>query len=159
MAKTEKIRCHLRVNNEDHELLIYPHRTLLQVLRDELHLTGAKESCNDGACGCCTVLLDGLPARSCLMLALDAQGREITTIEGLAQGGKLHPLQEAFVEHHAIQCGFCSPGMILTAKSLLDENPHPTEKEIRKAIGGNVCRCTGYTKIVEAIAAAAAKEG
>ncbi len=161
MGKTEKVRCLLTINNEEHEVFIYPHRTLLQVLRDDLQLTGTKESCNDGACGCCTVLLDGLPARSCLMLALDAQGREITTIEGLAHQGTLHPLQEAFVEHHAIQCGFCSPGMILTAKSLLDENPHPTEKEIRKAIGGNVCRCTGYTKIVEAIEAVAAstKEG
>lgn len=153
MKKTEKTRCLLRVNGEDEELVIYAHRTLLEVLRDELHLTGAKESCNEGACGACTVLLDGLPVRSCLMLALDAQGREITTIEGLAREGRLHPLQDAFVEHHAIQCGICSPGMILTAKSLLDWNPKPTEKEIRKAISGNVCRCTGYAKIVEAIEA------
>ena len=152
-AKTEKTRCTLHVNNEEYELLIYPHRTLLEVLRDELYLTGAKESCNQGACGSCTVLLDGLPVRSCLLLALDAQGRKITTIEGLAVAGKLNPVQEAFVEHHAIQCGFCSPGMILTAKALLDRNPHPTEQEIRKAISGNVCRCTGYTKIVEAIQA------
>jgi aerobic carbon-monoxide dehydrogenase small subunit len=153
MAKINKTRCTLRVNNEEYELLIYPHRTLLEVLRDELNLTGAKASCNEGACGSCTVLLDGLPVRSCLLLALDAQGREITTIEGLAKEGKLHPVQEAFVEHHAIQCGFCSPGMILTAKALLDENPHPTERQIRKAISGNVCRCTGYAKIVEAIGA------
>ena len=153
MAKTEKTRCTLRVNNEEYDLLIYPSRTLLEVLRDELHLTGAKESCNEGACGSCTVLFDGLPVRSCLLLAMEAQGREITTIEGLAKDGKLHPVQEAFVEHHAIQCGFCSPGMILTAKGLLDRNPNPTEKEIRRAISGNVCRCTGYAKIVEAIKA------
>ena len=158
MGKPEKMRCALRINNEDYDLYISPHRTLLEVLRDELQLTGAKESCNQGACGTCTVLLDGLPVRSCLLLALEAQGREITTIEGLAQDGKLHPVQEAFVEHHGIQCGFCSPGMILTAKALLDENPHPTETEIRRAISGNVCRCTGYAKIVEAIKASSGKE-
>jgi aerobic carbon-monoxide dehydrogenase small subunit len=158
MGKPEKIRCALRINNEDYDLYISPHRTLLEVLRDELQLTGAKESCNEGACGTCTVLLDGLPVRSCLLLALEAQGREVTTIEGLAKDGKLHPVQEAFVEHHGIQCGFCSPGMILTAKALLDENPHPTEAEIRRAISGNVCRCTGYAKIVEAIKAASGKE-
>ena len=158
MEKPEKIRCALRINNEDYDLYISPHRTLLEVLRDELQLTGAKESCNEGACGTCTVLLDGLPVRSCLLLALEAQGREVTTIEGLAKDGKLHPVQEAFVEHHGIQCGFCSPGMILTAKALLDENPHPTEAEIRRAISGNVCRCTGYAKIVEAIKAASGKE-
>jgi carbon-monoxide dehydrogenase small subunit len=158
MGKPEKLRCALRINNEDYDLYISPHRTLLEVLRDELQLTGAKESCNQGACGTCTVLLDGLPVRSCLLLALEAQGREITTIEGLAKDGKLHPVQEAFVEHHGIQCGFCSPGMILTAKALLDENPHPTETEIRRAISGNVCRCTGYAKIVEAIKAASGKE-
>ncbi len=154
----EKTRCTLSVNNESYDLLIYPHRTLLEVLREELHLTGAKESCNAGACGSCTVLLDGLPVRSCLMLALDAQGREVTTIEGLAEGGKLHPVQEAFVTHHAIQCGFCSPGMILTAKALLDANPRPTEAEIRTALSGNLCRCTGYTKMVEAIASLSDKE-
>ena len=158
MGKPEKLRCALRINNEDYDLYISPHRTLLEVLRDELQLTGAKESCNQGACGTCTVLLDGLPVRSCLLLALEAQGREVTTIEGLAKSGKLHPVQEAFVEHHGIQCGFCSPGMILTAKALLDENPHPTEAEIRRAISGNVCRCTGYAKIVEAIKAASGKE-
>ena len=158
MEKPEKIRCALRINNEDYDLFISPHRTLLEVLRDELQLTGAKESCNEGACGTCTVLLDGLPVRSCLLLALEAQGREVTTIEGLAKDGKLHPVQEAFVEHHGIQCVFCSPVMILTAKALLDENPLPTEAEIRRAISGNVCRCTGYAKIVEAIKAASGKE-
>jgi aerobic carbon-monoxide dehydrogenase small subunit len=152
-AKRERTECTLRVNNEEYDLLIYPHRTLLEVLRDEVKLTGVKEGCGEGACGSCTVLLDGLPVRSCLMLALDAQGKEITTIEGLVKEGKLDPVQEAFVEHHAIQCGFCSPGMILTAKALIDENPNPTEQQIRKAISGNVCRCTGYAKIVDAIQA------
>ena len=150
----EKKRVALRINREDHELFIYPHRTLSEVLRDELHLTGTKQSCSEGACGTCTVLLDGAPVRSCLLLAVDVEGKEITTIEGLAGNGKLHPIQEAFVEHCAIQCGFCTPGMILTAKALLDTNPHPTEEEIRSAISGNICRCTGYSKIVEAIKAA-----
>lgn len=144
----------LRVNRESYDLLIYPHQTLADVLRDELHLTGTKQSCSEGACGTCTVLLDGLPVRSCLLLAVDVEGKEITTIEGLTQQGRLHPVQEAFVDHYAIQCGFCTPGMILTAKALLDKNPHPTEEEIRSAIAGNICRCTGYAKIVEAIKAA-----
>ncbi|HME44986.1 MAG TPA: (2Fe-2S)-binding protein [Syntrophorhabdales bacterium] len=150
----EKKRVALRINREDYELFIYPHRTLGEVLRDELHLTGTKQSCSEGACGTCTVLLDGAPVRSCLLLAVDVEGKEITTIEGLAENGKLHPIQEAFVEHYAIQCGFCTPGMILTAKAFLDTNPHPTEEEIRNAISGNICRCTGYSKIVEAIKAA-----
>lgn len=150
----EKKRVALRINREDYELFIYPHRTLAEVLRDELHLTGTKQSCSEGACGTCTVLLDGAPVRSCLLLAVDVEGKEITTIEGLAENGKLHPIQEAFVEHYAIQCGFCTPGMILTAKAFLDTNPHPTEEEIRNAISGNICRCTGYAKIVEAIKAA-----
>jgi carbon-monoxide dehydrogenase small subunit len=153
----EKMRVTLRVNKEDYELFVYPHRTLAEVLRDELHLTGTKQSCSEGACGTCTVLLDGVPVRSCLLLAAEAQGKEITTIEGLAENGKLHPVQEAFVEYYAIQCGFCTPGMILTAKALLDRNPHPTEQEIRSAISGNICRCTGYAKIVEAIKAASEK--
>ena len=154
----EKNRVILRVNGEAYDLLTYPHRTLLEVLREDLHLTGAKESCGEGACGTCTVLLDGFPVRSCLLLAVEAEGREITTIEGLAAGGKLHPLQEAFVEHHAIQCGFCTPGMILTAKALLDAVPEPTEEEIRRALSGNICRCTGYAKIVDAVKAASAEE-
>jgi carbon-monoxide dehydrogenase small subunit len=124
---------------------------LLEVLREELSLTGTKESCGQGACGSCTVLLDGLPVRSCLLLAVEAEGREITTIEGLSQGEKLHPVQEAFIEHHAIQCGFCSPGMILTATALLEDNPKPTEDEIRHALSGNICRCTGYAKIIGAV--------
>jgi len=158
MAKTEKQRITLRVNGEAYDLLIYPHKTLLEVLREDLHFTGAKESCGEGACGTCTVILDGYAVRSCLLLAVEAEDKEITTIEGLASQGELHPLQEAFVEHHAIQCGFCSPGMILTAKALLDHTPHPTEKEIRHALSGNVCRCTGYAKIVEAVEAASGKE-
>ena len=154
MPNTKKMNITLRVNGEEYDLLLYPHRTLAEVLREELHLTGAKQSCNEGACGTCTVLIDGIPARSCLLLAMEMEGREITTIEGLAREGALHPVQQAFVDHYAIQCGFCTPGMILTATALLARNPDPTEEEIREAISGNVCRCTGYTKIVEAIQAA-----
>ena len=158
MKKMEKQGLTLRVNGEVHEVYAYPNMTLLEVLREELHLTGAKESCGQGACGSCTVLLDGAPVRSCLLLAREAEGRQVLTIEGLASGGKLHPIQEAFVEHHAIQCGFCTPGMVLTAKALLDQTPEPTEEEIRGALAGNICRCTGYAKIVEAIKAVAATE-
>ncbi|TRZ77542.1 MAG: (2Fe-2S)-binding protein [Deltaproteobacteria bacterium] len=141
----------LTVNNETHAVVAPPNRTLLEVLREDLQLTGTKEGCGEGACGSCTVLVDGRPVRSCLTLAVAMEGRKITTIEGLAQGGQLHPIQAAFVEHHAIQCGFCSPGMILTAYALLNENPNPGEAEIRRAISGNVCRCTGYAKIVKAV--------
>ena len=151
MNEMKKTAITLNVNNETYDIVTYPNRTLLEVLRDHLHLTGTKESCGEGVCGSCTVLLNGVPVRSCLTLAIAAQGKEITTIEGLSKGEKLHPVQEAFVNHHAIQCGFCSPGMILTAYALLKENPKPTEAEIRRAISGNVCRCTGYAKIVEAI--------
>ncbi len=151
----ERQRIKLRVNGEDCELSIPPNRTLLEVLREDLALTGAKEGCQDGTCGSCTVLLDGKPVRSCLILAIEAEGREILTIEGLSKGEELHPLQEAFVNYGAVQCGFCTPGMILTAKALLDSNPDPSEEEIREAISGNLCRCTGYVKIVEAIAEAA----
>jgi carbon-monoxide dehydrogenase small subunit len=151
MDKTAKRIVKLTVNNELFEVTINLNRTLLEVLREELSLTGTKESCGQGACGSCTVLLDGLPVRSCLLLAVEAEGREITTIEGLSQGEKLHPVQEAFIEHHAIQCGFCSPGMILTATALLGVNPKPTEDEIRHALSGNICRCTGYAKIIGAV--------
>jgi len=128
--------------------------TLLEALRERLGLTGTKRGCDMGQCGACTVLLDGQPVRSCLTLAIDAQGQEITTIEGLARNGELHPLQRAFHEHGAIQCGFCTPGMILTARALLAENPTPTVREIKQAISGNLCRCTGYVKIIEAITTA-----
>jgi carbon-monoxide dehydrogenase small subunit len=151
----EKQIVSLTVNGEEYDAVITPNRTLLEVLRDDLALTGTKEGCGEGACGTCTVLLDGKPVRSCLTLAIEVQGREITTIEGLAPMGKMHPVQKAFVEYGAIQCGFCSPGMILTTKALLDENPSPTEQEARQAISGNVCRCTGYAKIVEAMLKAA----
>jgi carbon-monoxide dehydrogenase small subunit len=151
MDKTAKRIVKLTVNNELFEVAINLNRTLLEVLREELSLTGTKESCGQGACGSCTVLLDGLPVRSCLLLAVEAEGREITTIEGLSKGEKLHPVQEAFIEHHAIQCGFCSPGMMLTATALLEVNPKPTEVEIRHALSGNICRCTGYAKIIGAV--------
>ncbi len=141
----------LSVNKEIIDVIANPNRTLLEVLRDDLHLTGTKESCGEGVCGSCTVLVDGTPVRSCLTLVVALEGKEITTIEGLNDGEKLHPIQEAFVNHHAIQCGFCSPGMILTAYALLKENPNPSDEEIKRAISGNVCRCTGYAKIVEAI--------
>lgn len=158
IIEMEQISIVLKVNGEKFAIRCFPNRTLLEVIREDLALTGTKESCGDGACGACTVLINGLPARSCLMLAVAAQDSEITTIEGLSDGAKLHPVQQAFVEHHAIQCGFCSPGMILTAASLLKENPSPSDRDIRSAISGNVCRCTGYAKIVEAIQAAAVEE-
>jgi carbon-monoxide dehydrogenase small subunit len=145
----------LSVNGEEREVLVSPNETLVEVLRGRLELTGTKMGCGEGACGTCTVLLDGKPVRSCLTLAVEVQDKEIVTIEGLAEGAGLHPVQEAFIQHGAIQCGFCTPGMILTGKALLDENPHPTEEEVRRAISGVVCRCTGYAKIVEAILAAA----
>jgi len=145
----------LRVNGEQYDVVVSPNETLVEVLRERLELTGTKMGCGEGACGTCTVLLDGKPIRSCLTLAVEVQGKEIVTIEGLAEDGQLHPVQKAFIEHGAIQCGFCSPAMILTGKALLDENPHPTEAEVRQAISGVVCRCTGYAKIVEAIMAAA----
>jgi len=145
----------LKVNGEIHEVVIEPRTTLLQVLREDLGLTGTKQGCNTGDCGVCTVLIDGKPTVSCLTLAIEAQGKEILTIEGLAGDGELHPLQQAFIDHFAVQCGYCTTGMILSAKALLDKNPHPTEDEVREAISGNLCRCTGYVKIVEAIIAVA----
>jgi len=141
----------LTVNGKNYELVVKPNRTLLQVLREELKLTGTKEGCSEGDCGACTVIMDGKPVTSCLVLAVEANGSHITTIEGVAENGKLHPIQQAFVEYGAIQCGFCTPGMTLAAKALLEKNPNPSEEEIRKAISGNLCRCTGYQKIVQAI--------
>lgn len=150
----EKIQISLNINGRIEILEILPYRTLLEVIREDLHLTGTKCGCEDGSCGTCTVLLNGSPVRSCLLLAAEVQGQEITTIEGLSEGDKLHPVQKAFIEYGGIQCGFCTPGMILTAKALLDKNPSPKEEEIRQAISGNLCRCSGYTKIVESIKAA-----
>jgi carbon-monoxide dehydrogenase small subunit len=144
----------LKVNGTDYRLNIEARRTLLEVLRENLGLTGTKKSCNEGNCGACTVLMDGRPVASCLVLAIDAQGKEILTIEGLSRGEKLHPIQEAFLKHGGIQCGFCTPGMVMSAKALLDENSKPTTTEIRKAISGNLCRCTGYQHIVDSIMAA-----
>jgi carbon-monoxide dehydrogenase small subunit len=141
----------LHVNGEEVSVLTEIHKTLLEVLREDLGLTGTKRGCDLGACGACTVLIDDAPQLSCLTLAADVQGKKITTIEGLSHPGEIHPLQRAFVEKGAIQCGFCTPGMILMAKAFLDENPHPSEGEVKKAISGNICRCTGYVKIVEAI--------
>ena len=141
----------LNVNGEKFEILIEVHRTLLEVLRENLGLTGTKRGCDLGTCGACTVLIEGKPYLSCLTLAADVQGKKIVTIEGVAQDGEPHPLQKAFVQKGAIQCGFCTPGMILTAKAFLDENPNPSEEEVKQAISGNICRCTGYVKIVEAI--------
>ncbi len=142
----------LKINGEPRELSVEPYRSLLDVLRNEAGLTGTKKGCDVGDCGACTVIVDGKPVNSCLMLGVEAHGTRIDTIEGLQDAsGRLHPLQESFIQHGGAQCGFCTPGMIMMAKALLDENPHPTEEEVRFAIAGNICRCTGYTKIVEAI--------
>jgi carbon-monoxide dehydrogenase small subunit len=147
----------IKVNGQLHTLMVKPNKTLLECLREDLGLTGAREACDTGGCGACTVLVDGRPVYSCLVLAYDCRGKHVLTIEGLAGDGELHPLQQAFIDHGAIQCGFCTPGMVLTAKALLDENPSPTEREVREAIAGNICRCTGYVKIVEAILAVSGK--
>ena len=143
------------VNGQEHTVLSDTRDTLLDLLRERIGLTGTKEGCGNGNCGTCTVLMDGAPVNACLVLALEAPGRAIITIEGLA-AGELHPLQQALVQHGGTQCGFCTPGIVLSAKALLDENPRPSEAQIRHAIAGNLCRCTGYGKIVEAIAAVAA---
>ncbi len=148
----------LIVNGDRYQVAVDPWRTLAEVLREELNLTGTKVGCNQGDCGACTVIMDGRSISSCLTLAVEAHQRQITTIEGLAPSRtELHPLQQAFVEAQAVQCGFCTSGMIMSAKNLLDHNPHPTEEEIRAGLSGNLCRCTGYVKIVEAIDLAAKK--
>jgi carbon-monoxide dehydrogenase small subunit len=146
---TTKIR--LLVNGFEYDLLIKPHWILIDVLRDEIGLTGTKKGCGKGECGACTVIIDGEAVLACLVLAIQAQGKSIQTIEGLAQEGKLDSLQNAFVEYGAIQCGYCTPGMILTSKALLNKSPHPSVEEIQKALSGNLCRCTGYVKIIEAV--------
>jgi len=143
------------VNGEPYELAVEPFQLLIEVLREQLGLTGTKHSCGVGNCGACTVLVDGKPVLSCMTLAVTARDKQITTIEGLARGGELHPLQKAFVEYGAIQCGYCTPGMILSAEALLEKFPDPSEEQVREAVSGNICRCTGYVKIVEAVLAAA----
>jgi carbon-monoxide dehydrogenase small subunit len=145
---------HITVNGDEHHLLVDTSRTLLDVIREDIGLTGTKNGCGAGECGACTVLLDNEPVNSCLVLAHEAGGREVMTIEGLATGGVLHPIQEAFVALGAIQCGFCTPGMVMSTKALLDRNPDPTREEILRGLRGNLCRCTGYVKIVEAVEAA-----
>ena len=147
----------LKINGETYELKIKPNILLLDLIRDEIGLTGTKRGCDTGECGACTVLIEGKPINSCLILAVEADGKNIVTIEGLAKNGKIHPIQEAFIEEGAVQCGFCTPGMILSTKALLDKNLNPSEEEIKKAIAGNLCRCTGYTKIIKAIKSAAKK--
>lgn len=148
----------LTLNGEKRELEVEPYRTLLDVLRNEAGLTGTKKGCDVGDCGACTIIANGKPVCACLMLGVEAEGMQITTIEGLQPAhDKLHPLQEAFIDHGAAQCGFCTPGMVMMAKALLDENPQPTEDEVRFGIAGNICRCTGYTKIIEAVLDAAKK--
>lgn len=151
----KKSQIKIKVNGEWHELTVPNQKTLLEVIREDLHLTGTKKMCDLGECGSCTVIMDGVAVNSCIVLAVDANGNEITTIESLAQVGKLHPIQEEFVAKGAIQCGFCTPGMIMATKALLNQEPNPTEREVKIAIAGNLCRCTGYVRIVNAILSAA----
>jgi len=151
----DKVRLAFTVNGDAVHVDVSPRASLLDVLRDDLELTGAKLGCGEGECGACSVMLDGRLVNSCLVLAVECEGSDVLTIEGLARGGKLHPIQQAFVDHGAIQCGFCTPGMILAAYALLRSNPSPTEDEIRRGLEGNLCRCTGYRKILDAVHAAA----
>ena len=144
----------LRINGQDYDIFVEGRTRLLDAIRDQCDLTGTKEGCATGDCGACTVLMNGKPIASCMTFAMAAQGAELTTIEGVGRNGGLHPVQEAFMEHGGLQCGICTPGMILSAKALLEENPRPTKEEIRFALAGNLCRCTGYQKIVEAVVAA-----
>ncbi|MBA2474943.1 MAG: (2Fe-2S)-binding protein [Actinobacteria bacterium] len=157
-APTSSRVVHVEVNGERHEREVDARRLLVHFLRDELDLTGTHVGCDTGNCGACTVHLDGEAVKSCMLLAVQADGTTITTVEGLEEDGRLHPLQQAFSDHHALQCGYCTPGMLMSAKYLLDNNPEPTEAEIRKALQGNICRCTGYVNIIEAVAAAAKGE-
>ena len=149
-----KKELHITVNGDEYHLFVDVRRTLLDVIREDIGLTGTKNGCGAGECGACTVLLDGEPVNSCLVLVHEADGQEVVTIEGLAQGGVLHPIQEAFVEQGAIQCGFCTPGMVMSAKALLDRKPNPTREDILHGLKGNLCRCTGYVKIIDAVEAA-----
>ena len=154
-----KVRVALNVNGESREALVPVHKTLLEVLREDLGLTGTKHGCELGECGTCTVLVDGEPVLSCLALPVEIEGAHITTVEGMAEGGRLHPLQQAFVELGAAQCGYCTPGILLTAMALLAERPSPTREEVREALAGNLCRCTGYTKILDAVELEALRMG
>lgn len=150
-------RIQITVNRESYEVWVESKKTLIDLLREDLALTGTKKGCDSGYCGACTVLLDGKPVSACMVLAVEVNGKQVLTIEGLSEGFDLHPLQEAFISSGAVQCGYCSPGIILTAKAFLDENPKPKEMEVRKAIAGNLCRCGAYKKIVEAIMSVAEK--
>lgn len=153
----QKAHIQFTLNGETTEVAFAPHKTLLEVLREDLGLTGTKHGCELGECGTCTVLVDGRPILSCLVLGLDMEGREVTTVEGMSSAGRLHPLQETFADLGAAQCGYCTPGFLLTAKELLEKNPQPAREEIREALSGNLCRCTGYIKIYEAVELAAAR--
>ena len=157
MPADTHVRLHFIVNDEARDLVVDATKTLLEVLREDLQLTGTKHGCELGECGACAVLVDGEPVLSCLALALEQEGRAVATIEGLASGNRLHPLQEAFADLGAAQCGYCTPGILMTAKALLDREPHPSRDRIREALSGNLCRCTGYLQIFEAVEAAAAK--
>jgi carbon-monoxide dehydrogenase small subunit len=154
-AKSRKRLLRLTVNGEAQEIAVEDHKTLLEILREDLKLTGTKHGCEVGECGTCTVLIDGEPVLSCLVLGAEYEGSEIVTVEGLKRGEELHPLQKAFSDLGAAQCGYCTPGMLVTAKALLDEKPQPAREEIQQALAGNICRCTGYTKIIDAVEAAA----
>jgi len=154
-----KHKIRFTINREVKEIEVQPNKTLLKMLREDLDLIGAKEGCGAGECGACTVLVDNKPVNSCLILAVEADGKEILTIESLSDGVNLDPLQESFIEHNALQCGYCTPGMVMSAKALLNRNPHPTEEDVKEALAGNLCRCTGYQRIINAVLDVAKKGG